>query len=696
LPTADDRRNLANLLATVKAVWITDVLEQSVPHAALLELGMRENSGSVEGPWQSIVHVGPRQGLPPDRTIDQVFDEAGRLLLILGEPGSGKTTTLLVLAREWIKRAERDPMSPVPVVLNLSRWIDPRRPIFEWLLGELSQWYEVGPPHGRHWLQSNRLLLFLDGLDEVAENQRAACVQAIHSFVEEHGVSGLAICCRSEEYQRLPVRLRLRGAVSLLPLSETQVETYLQAIGPSMETVRDAIDDNEELRELTQSPLILYILTLAFQDSEAGAGAFERTGGTALRDQIFAEYVEQMFKRQRSRGLRFRERTQGWLTWLARRMADRGETVFSIGSLQPGWLTSARQRLAYALLSRTIAISAFSLVWAGLADILVMWLYWDQSSSHTSRLSLDFVRSVAKSLPLTLAFGGLCGIFTGILSAIADFVRLSFTRAYSTRRILPTCLTFLIFALLGGTCHYFASTIARNIAEYPVAVEESYLWGIGFAVFFGVKQGRGSREADIGRSGVLKWKWNVAARTAVICGAVAAALDVVLSAEGRSYPMFAFLFGAFIGSVFGGWRYAVPSPNPATPDGLAGKAMKGAMVIAALTGAAGAAIDYAAGSPWLDSIASGLGFAMFFGALGFLWLGGIDLLLHFALRVVLAASGAMPYRLHSFLNDAVDLVFLRRAGNSHIFIHQLLLQHFADSPAAVTFAPGQRLAPPRG
>jgi len=62
--------------------------------------------------------------LPPDTKIVDVFDEMGQNLLVLGEPGSGKTTMLLELARDTIARAEKDSDEPIPVVFNLSSWTD--------------------------------------------------------------------------------------------------------------------------------------------------------------------------------------------------------------------------------------------------------------------------------------------------------------------------------------------------------------------------------------------------------------------------------------------------------------------------------------------------------------------------------------------------------------------------------------------
>ena len=42
-----------------------------------------------------------------DRDVSAIYDATG-LLLILGEPGGGKTTTLLDLARTLLERAQND------------------------------------------------------------------------------------------------------------------------------------------------------------------------------------------------------------------------------------------------------------------------------------------------------------------------------------------------------------------------------------------------------------------------------------------------------------------------------------------------------------------------------------------------------------------------------------------------------------
>jgi hypothetical protein len=55
---------------------------------------------------------------------------------------------------------------------------------------------------------------------------------------------------------------------------------------------------------------------------------------------------------------------------------------------------------------------------------------------------------------------------------------------------------------------------------------------------------------------------------------------------------------------------------------------------------------------------------------------GKNLLKHFVLRIFLARYHLLPWRCISFLNYAVDLIFLRRIGGSYIFVHRLLMEHF--------------------
>ncbi|NJO50709.1 MAG: NACHT domain-containing protein [Leptolyngbyaceae cyanobacterium RM2_2_4] len=110
----------------------------------------------------------------------------GRTLLILGEPGAGKTTTLLELTRDLVKRAEQGVDHRIPIVFNLSSWTT-KQSIAEWLVDELSSKYQVPKQIGRQWVSNQELLLLLDGLDEVKLERRNECVVALNNFHQNYG-----------------------------------------------------------------------------------------------------------------------------------------------------------------------------------------------------------------------------------------------------------------------------------------------------------------------------------------------------------------------------------------------------------------------------------------------------------------------------------------------------------------------------
>jgi hypothetical protein len=239
---AEDRRNLLVLLEKVRKFWIEGVLKHSIHGAALLDLGKEPAPGAVEHPWENVLEL-PDQAavtLPPDKKIVDVFDEVGRSLLVLGAPGSGKTITLLELARDLGGRAEADAAEPVPVVFHLSTWTE-RRPLREWLSEELRSKYQIPKQIGASWLEKSRLLLLLDGLDEVAPADQEACVSAINNFAETFGLGGLVVTSRLEEYTALPVRLRLGGAIRLQPLTAEQVDAYCASGGNALAGLRAAL-----------------------------------------------------------------------------------------------------------------------------------------------------------------------------------------------------------------------------------------------------------------------------------------------------------------------------------------------------------------------------------------------------------------------------------------------------------------------
>ena len=51
---------------------------------------------------------------------------------------------------------------------------------------------------------------------------------------------------------------------------------------------------------------------------------------------------------------------------------------------------------------------------------------------------------------------------------------------------------------------------------------------------------------------------------------------------------------------------------------------------------------------------------------------------HLALRLVLFCNGSIPWKYARFLDWATEHILLQKVGGGYIFIHRLLLEHFAE------------------
>src|SRR5215472_4476156 len=223
-PEAGESRARRDLRAQVWRFWVGTELETAVGRLPRIELTLTDCPDAVDDPLRVAPRTGEaRRPLRPGTTIEAVYRRAGEQLLVLGDPGAGKTTLLLELTRALL---EAPPTGPIPVVFHLASWAEARRPLADWLVEELHRRYGVARRLGRAWIADEQVLPLLDGLDEVVEEHRAGCVAAIDDFLSQHGQLPMVVCCRTGEYEVLGVKLRLRGAIVIQPLTAAQVERY--------------------------------------------------------------------------------------------------------------------------------------------------------------------------------------------------------------------------------------------------------------------------------------------------------------------------------------------------------------------------------------------------------------------------------------------------------------------------------------
>jgi predicted NACHT family NTPase len=184
-------------------------------------------------------------------------------LLILGEPGAGKTTELLTLAQDLVQQAIADESAAIPIIFELSAWKEDKS-IEQWLVEQLTAVYKLPASIGKQWLDTQQLLPLLDGLDELGLVCQERCVEAINQFLVEHNQPHLVVCCRREEYEQGELQLeRLKGAVYLQPLTDKQIKDYFEQLKRSH--LWQVVKQTPELLALARFPLFATMIPYAYQ-----------------------------------------------------------------------------------------------------------------------------------------------------------------------------------------------------------------------------------------------------------------------------------------------------------------------------------------------------------------------------------------------------------------------------------------------
>ena len=200
--------------------------------------------------------------LPAEQTYNMFYrSDIGGRLLILGEPGAGKATELLMVAQRLVEAAIEDNEQPIPLIFELSSW-DPSTPILAWLGQQLQKSYGVSKklaePLATQWMQQTQILPLLDGLDELGQQNQVACIKALEGFLTLHPALSVLICCRREEYEQGGEQLKqLNGAVYLQAVGSQQIQQYLTDLG--REPLWEGIQATPELLTLAQSPLFRHV-----------------------------------------------------------------------------------------------------------------------------------------------------------------------------------------------------------------------------------------------------------------------------------------------------------------------------------------------------------------------------------------------------------------------------------------------------
>lgn len=397
---------------------------------------------------------GSKTQLDPSEKMIEVFDRediAGRLL-ILGKPGSGKTTTLLELARDLIQRAQQQSIHPIPVLFELSDWKNDKQTFANWLAADLKFRHNIPKGLTRKWIKTGQLLPLLDGLDELGLTRQKLCIQKINKFLEGSSSQfSLVICCRQQEYMEGEAILEtLGGIVSLQPLSEEQIENYLKQLG-CWHLWQPIKDDQEGLLELAKRPLLLKLIPIVYPQGLKRLGRY--FSDPEKRHEYQKKCCQELFDAYIKRGLEKFQNHQRytpkdvkyWLVWLAKTIKKQNKTEFLIETMQPNLLETVKQKRQYKLICGLIGALTCGLIGevigglnTGIGFGLVGGLFYGLKNQIEFAESSSFYWKTEKDwlmlgLALALIMGLIVWLIVGIMAWQVNFL-----------------IFWLVFGLLSG------------------------------------------------------------------------------------------------------------------------------------------------------------------------------------------------------------------------------------------------------
>ncbi|MEZ5045348.1 MAG: NACHT domain-containing protein [Saprospiraceae bacterium] len=431
-----------------------------------------------------------RDASNPEYNISKLLENF-RHLLIIGEPGVGKTTFLLQIALDWLQRNDE---LIIPILFDLGTWKNEETTFMIWLETALVSGYGFSKKFAQISLKKNMIFPILDGLDEIGKSYssnesgkqaRIDCLESIDKFIVESDIRNLIISCRKIDYEEISQNAPVRAEVILNSLKpEYLYEELKNSMNGKLtnrqtnvvkKTLSIFNSENEKLISVLCNP---FYFNLAF-DTDAfiyTSKNFAQLPSEVndIKSYLFKQFIaEKLLNKSRFP----KKKSIAYLSWIAHWLENHKLISFELSDFQPNDLKSPRlmtfigsllfglisgfvigffqQFILHAFNWNIILLNAiwFSIAFGAIYGIIglfrnskvqtedIMKFDWDRLKSFSTYKTIyDFASKRAA------IWGGSFGIIFGILYGITP----NLFQEFSDGKNLSFSLVILQFFLFGG------------------------------------------------------------------------------------------------------------------------------------------------------------------------------------------------------------------------------------------------------
>jgi hypothetical protein len=666
------------LAVAIGAQWEQEATVRRLNDPYPLPVSWAPADASLADDWQALVRLASTgAGWPPSPPgtwaggPDSLAGAGGELadvlarvptgrLVVLGEPGAGKTMLMVRLVLDLLAR--RVPGAPVPVLVTLASWNPHAEDLRRWLGAQLATDHPAlaakrlpGLQDGTSidaLLEAGLILPILDGLDEIPGDIRGPAFTRISDALRAG--QQIVVTCRTQQYREL---MRTQGprpslraaAIQLQPLDAGTISRYLLddagdlAAAARWEPVLAVLGTAEPVALVLAKPLMIS-LARAIYNPRPGEHAGELRDPAelcdpALADQaavealLFDAFIPAAYRFPVPRRGRVRwsaRQAEDWLTFLAAHLEGNVKTP----DLAWWQLSSSLNRLAGGL-----TVGCVSFLMFGLAG----WIAGGRSYGTGYGLAYGLAFGLAGGLsfgfgsprPLSRVEFRFRGSALRFLTLFAVGVILGVVLAFATGQTADLMGGIAVGCALGAYGWLNTPALGKTIPSPSGTLAQDRLGTLGFGIAVALALGSlGGLDVAGPVSDVGSGPGGIAA-SVVVCAITGMSFGRV--GCGRVAAAAYGIAGGTVGLLATAWQVPVGGLGPGLAFGL--------------TFGLSAGLVAATPKAWGRYVMC---------------------------RVFLASRDRQPWRLMSFLDDAHRRGILRQAGAVYQFRHLELQQRLAN------------------
>lgn len=217
--------------------------------------------------------------------------------VLLGDPGSGKSTTLQKILVTQAKKALHDAQEYIPVLINLAKWPAAIDDFSRLLAHEFTL-------QGIRSVHIDRTMLLLDGLNEIAAQYYSMRVKILEEWLMTFPRAAVIITSREKHYinnKRLSI-----PSVQILPFDNQRVRLFLcnwlgqeaaEKLFSEIGGVAASKNSERDLIHLANNPYLLLLICVVYKENNEQI--------PSSRGDLFRSFVKVLYAREQEHGLTY-------------------------------------------------------------------------------------------------------------------------------------------------------------------------------------------------------------------------------------------------------------------------------------------------------------------------------------------------------------------------------------------------------